>query len=126
MLSETEYQTYVTGLPQGIVFSVANPDTGDAFDFAGRDDDALVFTIGSLAGMLRSDGRLEQATQEHFLGMAVYQMKVAAGTPVRWVCQGEVDAVAVEAALKDYEREIRMLVPLGSISVVALVPVGDA
>lgn len=122
MLSEAQYRQHVTGLPDGIVRAVTNPDTGDSFDFAGDADGMLVHTISSLYDGLQPDGTLLWSTQEHYLGLAAYQMKVAGGATVLWACQSQDDADALQRLLDDYESELRAVVPLGSIAVRAVIP----
>lgn len=122
MLSEAEYRHHVTGLPEGTVHAVTNPDTGESFDFAGSADGMLVHTIASLYDGRQPDGGLLGSTQELYLGLASYQMKVAGSTTVLWACQDPDDAEALQRLLENYERELRAVAPLGSIAVSAVVP----
>ena len=118
MLTETEYQTFVTGYPRGVVYAVENPDTGDTFDFAGFADGRLVHTVASLYDAVQPDGSLSAETQEVYLGLASLQLKGAAGTPIRWVCQRPDDADALRNLLRDFEPELGKIAPLGSIEVI--------
>ncbi len=122
MLTDAEYQTYVTGYPEGIVYAMQNPDTGDTCDFAAFVDGHLVHTVGSLHGAVRPDGSLPEQTARSYLGLASVQLKAAAGVPIRWVCQHPEDADALRALLADVGPELRGVVPFGAMVVVAVPP----
>lgn len=126
MLNEVEYRSYVTAYPPGVVYTVVNRNTGEDFDFSGEADGSLLFTIASLSHALRPDGTLPDETERHYLGLAAYQMKVADGALVQWVCQRPEDAVALRAVLQKYAEGLRDTVPFGVIQVRELVPESDA
>ncbi|WP_134323893.1 hypothetical protein [Cumulibacter soli] len=125
MLSETDYRTYVTGYPTGVVYAVENPDTGDQFDFAGIADGELVYTVASLYDAVQPDGSLLTETAELYLGLAALQMKAAAGTTVLWACQFQSDADALARLLSEYDEALRAAAPLAAIDVRAVPVVED-
>ena len=118
MLTDAEYQTYVTGFPEGIVYAVENPDTGDKFDFAAQIDGRLLFTVASLYDAVQADGSLLEATARLYLGLAAVQLKAAGAAPIQWVCQRAGDADALRALLRQFEPELRDVSPMGGIEVV--------
>lgn len=122
MLNEVEYRSYITGYPAGIAHHVRNPHTGEEFDFSGIAGTTLLYTIASLEHALRPDGSLPEATERHYLGLAGYQMNVASGAPIQWVCQRRVDADALRSLLERYSAGLRQVAPLGSLQVRSVTP----
>lgn len=120
LLEQPQYQAFVTGLPVGVGHVVEDPDSGESFEFAGRDQDGLIYAIATLYDGVLPDGQLLETTQINYLGIAGLQMKLAGGRPIVWYCQRPQDADALRALLEDYRGAFSTRYPDGRITVRAM------